>query len=320
MTNNTTQTEAIGIRVVSQLVIEHWNSRFQELSARNDDGIDGIIFLGKHRELTGEVIFVQIKCGEGYRVDDKKRKNHIKLKLGKKYLNTHRPRWNSIPGPVVLVYVDPSTSKHNPKAWWVDLKSSDAYDQKAQSYVLVPKENSFGQHSKGYFKNLGRHHLDYNLPEITARTEDFVYLHQYDSLKYCARYLYRALAKQEIVHPTLGQIHFTRVGWRHLTRRGRRKLNMMQSFMLLGSVQKILGEVESYEIVGKPLKKEVDGQVKVIDYIAIRSKVGFPFRYQGVIVVILKRKKLLDLNNGNVKESKIWFYSIFESRRGKIIF
>ena len=127
MSNTRSEQEAIGVRLVAQIVREKWKARFQELDSRNDDGIDGIIFLGKNGQATGETIFVQIKCGPAYKVEIKGNSNQFYLNVGSEYIEKHRPRWNRYPGPVILVYVDSSTDKTMPKAWWTNLKSADTY-------------------------------------------------------------------------------------------------------------------------------------------------------------------------------------------------
>ena len=56
--------------------MEEWLS---ENWSRNDDGIDGIIHVRRHGELTGEVIYVQIKSGDGYKSITKKDLNILAL-------------------------------------------------------------------------------------------------------------------------------------------------------------------------------------------------------------------------------------------------
>ena len=131
-----------------------WMSRWQELDAHNDDGIDGIVMLRKKRlvrltsrsKLIGQprnaesgsqgsfetlpihgVVFVQVKGGEGYAGGSKKRPKHIEVKLGEEYIKDHRPRWRALSGPAIFVYVDTVNKKKNLDAWWTDLNSDDSY-------------------------------------------------------------------------------------------------------------------------------------------------------------------------------------------------
>jgi rRNA maturation protein Rpf1 len=319
MGKNTSKTEAIGVGLVSRCVIETWDSRFQEMDARNDDGIDAAIFLGKNGEVSGEVVYVQIKSGAGYLVKSKLRKDKIVLNLTKDYITKHRPRWALFPAPVILIYIDTATDKKNPKSWWVNLKDSNSYDSKAQSYILIPKENTFGEHAKGYFRNLCTHHLDYQLEEVSTDAMDFEYLWWFNSVKDGARQYYLELADRGLKHTELGGIEFNRVGWRHMTRRNRKRMNRMQSFLILGAIPKIIKKNPKYSVVGKVQRETVNGLQTVKDIVVIRTKVSFPHRYQSVITLVFKRKTTYTEDMVE-KNQKVWFYSIFESRRGKIIF
>lgn len=106
--------ESTGIRVTAQIVREWWTCRFQEFESRNDDGIDGLIMIKKNGKITGELIHCQIKSGSGYK---REYEHHIGITLGKKYVNDHKPRWDKIVEPVILIYVDePADYKTMPKA------------------------------------------------------------------------------------------------------------------------------------------------------------------------------------------------------------
>lgn len=137
MSNTRSEQESIGLRVVGQVIREKWKCRFQELDARNDDGIDGIIFMMKNWEASGETVFVQIKCGPSYKVKsaDNSEKCNVRLRID--YIDTHRPRWNRYPGPVILIYLDSSKDDILPYAWWADLKSNYSYSLYTKSYIKV---------------------------------------------------------------------------------------------------------------------------------------------------------------------------------------
>lgn len=52
------------------------------------------------------LVFIQVKGGESYAGSSKKRPDHIEINLTDDYIKKHRPRWNSLQGPAILVYVD----------------------------------------------------------------------------------------------------------------------------------------------------------------------------------------------------------------------
>ena len=319
MSNTRSEKESIGLRVVAQFVREKWKCRFQELDARNDDGIDGIIFFAKKGEATGETLFVQVKCGPTYKVKSKKDKGQFKIKLGVDYIETHRPRWERYPGAVIVVYVDSSTDDILPHAWWADLKDYASYNMHTKSYIILDELNRFGEHSKGHLKNLCTHHLDYGLESIETKYEDFRYIDLNEPLRKVAWEKYKGLARKAIYNGTLGEITVNRVGWKHITRQKRRISHIHQSFELLGCLEYILKDVKSYQYL-----KQLDEYKKlsnriVVDLVCLRAKVIFPHRYQSVVTVVLKRKRVFN-DNGKSNTAKVWFYSIFESRRGRIVF
>jgi hypothetical protein len=318
MSNTRSEKESIGLRVVGQFVREIWKCRFQELDARNDDGIDGIIFLSKSGEATGETIFVQVKCGATYKVTSPKDPDKFKLKLGIDYIETHRPRWNRYPGPVILIYIDDSTDKILPKGWWADLKSQFSYDLYHKSYIIVNNLHRFGEHSKGYFKNLCNHHLDYGLKAIQLSYDNFKYLDLSKPLKQSAREKYKSIGNK-VNNKLLGDIVVNRVGWKHITRKDRKVSHIHQSFELLGALPSILYKSQSFTFIKNIESYEKKSNRIIVDLIAFQAKVTFPHRFQSVVVVVLKRKRRIN-ENGKANTARIWFYSIFESRRGKEVF
>src|SRR3546814_1878438 len=75
------------------------------------------------------------------------------VKLGKEYIATHRPRWDALPGPVILAYVEDPDDR-NSKIYWQDLKSDDSYSKTNKAVVLVPKFQTFGSEAKGALRRL----------------------------------------------------------------------------------------------------------------------------------------------------------------------
>lgn len=313
--------EATGIRVTTQIVREWWKCRFQEFDARNDDGIDGLIILKKKDVVTGEIIHSQIKAGAGYK-SPTNYPDHIGIKLGIKYIQKHRPRWDNIIEPAILIYVDePKDNKTMPNAWWVDLKSPSAYSDKAKSILFIPKKQRFGEHTIGELKKLcGTRHLDYRLQEIALERSDVSLFNLKENIKIQARKYYVDWAKsskKERTNNKLGEILITRVGWKHLTREDRKTERILQSFQLLGAAKRMIKEVKEPESFGHPsLKTEKDiGSFQ--DYIGLRAFVTFPHRYESALTVVLKRQRKVNMTNGKEIERKVWFYTIYESRRGR---
>jgi len=138
-----------GLLKVSLLVEEKWKSDFNQVPQENDDGIDGIILIRKKGELTGEVIYTQIKAGSGYKKETKVRDGYIDINVGSEYILRHRPRWKLLPGAVILIFVDDDN-----KMYWTNLKSDNSYSDKNKSIILVKKSDRFGTHSKGHFKKI----------------------------------------------------------------------------------------------------------------------------------------------------------------------
>lgn len=323
MGGDTRQQEAVGTRVVEQIVREIWCCGWQEFEARNDNGIDGTIILRKRGKETGGLVFVQVKCGEGYRKDTAKRPNHIDVLLGKEHIETHRPRWRKLPGPVIMVYVDPSTDKKNPLAWWCDLNSDDSYTLENKNIVIVPKKQRFYQHSKGdLLKLCGSGPSDRDLPVITLGREDVSYISMGNKIKTDAREFYIAWSAsddRERTNPELGPVIVNRVGWRHMCRKDRSAERIIQSWMILGAAKKILTHVSKVDRLGRAIiKQEGDGQTKVFDYVGLRAQVLFPHRHQSVIQIVLRRCRAFDPMDGQV-DHRVWFYSVYELRRGRKI-
>lgn len=314
--------EATGLRVVQQIVREWWKCRFQEFEARNDDGIDGIIILKKNGIITGEIIHSQIKSGKGYKKEYPK---HIGVKLGIKYIQKHRPRWNAIVEPAILIYVDEPKDKNSiPNAWWVNLKSDEAYSDKAKSIIFIPRTQRFADHTIGEIKKLcGTRHLDYRLQQIIIKRKDVNVFNLKDKLKEQARKFYTTWAdknntpKAERTNPALGEIIISRVGWKHLTRKGRKIERIIQSFHLLGVAKRMIKEVLEPELFGHTKYTSENGIGIFRDYIGLRAFAIFPHRYESAITVVLKRERKVDESNGKELERKIWFFSIYESRRGR---
>jgi len=326
MTTSNRVKERIGIGAVSRIVEVAWESGWQEYSASNDDAIDGVVLLRKGHLRptdTGGLVFVQVKCGgDGYRDDQKQYPNHICVKLGPDYVANHKPRWARVPGPAVLIFVDDVVDKMDPPAWWVDLRSQDAYSPTNPGVVLVPKSQRFAHHTKGEFHRLcgtGTH--DRLLRRYSLSREDCVLpvLGASESLRNDAWLFYKKWREDfdSRLSPCLGPVLVNRVGWKHITRQGRLPERIVQSWLLLGAAKKLITESQDFYTLGHARKTTfADGNTVVEDYLGLRGVVAFPYRDQSVVQVVLRRSRLLTPGERFPASEKIWFYSVYELRRG----
>ena len=161
-----------GNLIVHGIINDYWKSDYQKIDQDNDDGIDGIIHVRRHGELTGEVIYVQIKSGDGYKSITKKRPEYIGINVGADYINEHKQRWNRLVGAVILIFVDDTK-----KAYWADLKDENSYSVENKSIILIPNKQRFGAHSKGHFRKIGNiFPNDNKLHTIKIERSDLSYL------------------------------------------------------------------------------------------------------------------------------------------------
>src|SRR5471032_778028 len=320
--------ERIGINAVSRIVETLWESGWQEYSAANDDAIDGVILLRRgsaQPKDSGGIVFVQVKCGgNGYRKDQLQYPDHIGVALGKEYIETHRPRWELAPGPAVLVFVDDTKSRMDPPSWWVDLKDQTAYSPTNGGMILIPKSQRFAHHTKGDFHRLcgaGTHDRILSVVDLSRAETLIPRLGKGESLRDDAWAYYKnwradAAARH---NPKLGEILINRTGWKHITRRDRLPERIMQSWLLLGAAKKII-ETEKNVINFGRVKKQVlkDGNTLVEDYLGLRAAVTFSYRHHAVVQVVLKRSRVIcpDPSWRGSDRQKIWFYSVYEVRRG----
>src|SRR5690606_11393628 len=84
-------------------------------------------------------------------------------------------------------------------------------------------------------------------------------------------------------NPTLGEILINRVGWKHITRFGRRSERVVQSWMLLGAAKQIVMHVKDIDFLRHAETAELeDGTIRVIDYLGLRANVKFTYRHESV--------------------------------------
>jgi hypothetical protein len=219
---------------------------FQRLDARNDNGVDAIIILRKKGVDTGELIFAQVKCGTGggYFKSTKNRPQHFGVQVGADYIKDHRPRWDKLFGPAILIYVDHKSEK----AWWADLKDEQSYSTDNKQIILVEKKNRFGIHSFSDFHRLKGHiHVSPETEVIEAKRDDVNYFNLNLSPKQAAKKFYRTWANQNnTVNPELGTVIVSREGWRHICRSGRKSDRIIQSWSLLGVAKRSSKKLKTF--------------------------------------------------------------------------
>ncbi len=296
-------------------------SDWQPFEQGNDDGIDGFITFRKGGEVTGEVVFVQSKCYSSHQIAPNGLTDFIGLNIGKEYIQKHIPRWNKMIAPVIIIYTQYLIDDSKAISWWTDATDTNSYSENVQSYILIPKKQRFKGHSIGDLKKLcGHKQQDYNLPKIELTRNDVSLYKISSKIKDEARKYYTNWAKSDIserYNPTLGEIQITRVGWRHLTRKNRKTERIIQSWSLLGVAKRIIKEIKEPENINRS-HTEIIGDWKIIkSYVILRAFVTFPHRYESSITVVIRKQIKINIKNGISEKPKHWFFSVYESRRGR---
>ncbi|WP_319531124.1 DUF4365 domain-containing protein [uncultured Cohaesibacter sp.] len=287
----------IGVNVVERIVLAEWGARWQPLEAHNDDAIDGLIFLEKGGELSGQIVFVQIKCLAA----PLRNSGKYAIPINAPNLARNLGAWRKVVGAAIVVLVDPETLV----ARWTDIRPEAT---RTSSQIYVPSNNLFNKAAKHVISGLcGTLHQDLQAQKVHTFAEDFPHLRCRDHIQRSSRQVYKSLQN---VPTRLGgngeQVHFDREGWRHITRPDRSQLTRYQSFVLLGAVRKI---IESYNVrlidSSKPLSNMLD-----VSFMQIDSMVSFPFRQTGLIRLVLKC-----VNVGSNDSPKLKFWTVYEPRR-----
>lgn len=320
MARNTDQ-EKFGLRYIRKVVESDMKSDWQEFDQQNDDGIDGFIVFRDKGEVTGEIVFVQSKCYSDIRENQNIDPNRIALNIGVRYIRNHILRWECMIAPVIIVFTHYTKKDETAKAWWTDATDLRSYSENQKSYVFFLKRNRFKDHSIGDLKKLcGYRHQDYKLPKIKVKREDVGYFNLSSKLKEKARKFYKDWMKSplaERTNPKLGEIIISRVGWRHITRKERKPERVIQSWLLLGVAKKMIREINEPEFLRRSRQK-MEGDWNIIeDYVGLRAFITFPHRYESSVTVVLRRQRKLNIINGLTLPTKIWFFSVYEARRGR---
>ncbi|RZJ48473.1 MAG: DUF4365 domain-containing protein [Flavobacterium sp.] len=322
-----TKNEVTGMRIVSQYVQEFWECGWQPLDARNDRGIDGVIFMRQRNIDLGVKVNVQIKCGSKYISSENKEEIRISIDSESGLLQ-HIEYWRIQNEPTVLIFVNPSLPKRDKngnilrdlkgqiiwvenrltaKAWWVDLKSDNLKVEDKKTLISIPKKNLFGEHSKGEFQRLIKPLISKDsLPIIQLNSESKNLLHS-TKLKTDSRSFYKNWKNNNVTFcQSLGkEIIVSKTGWNHILSAKRSKERRGNSLKLLGVARQIiqcddakfylLNQSESLDILEQKF--------------GIRARYKDKFLGEQVVQVIILRK----LNLKNQKE-KLWFYSIHYRR------
>lgn len=287
----------LGVNVVERIVLAEWGARWQPLEAQNDDAIDGLIFLERGGELSGQIVFVQIKCLTAPLQSSEK----YAIPINAQKLSRNLNAWRKVVGAAIVVLVDPGTLE----ARWTDIRPEST---RTAAQIYVPKSNIFNKAAKNEISKLcGTLHQDLQAQKVHTFAEDFPHLRSRDHIQRSSRQIYKSLQNAPTYLGGNGeQVHFDREGWRHITRPDRSQLTRYQSFVLLGAVRKI---IERYD-VGLIGPRGNQPKMLVDSFVQIDSMVSFPFRQTGLIRLILKRVKV-----GSDVSTKVKFWTVYEPRR-----
>jgi hypothetical protein len=296
---STTKQGQIGINVVERIVIDELDARWQQLDAQNDDGVDGLIFfeseLGK---ISGEILHVQVKCWE--RKPSSLTGDVAVLSLGEQHLYEHAATWQGVAGGSILVWVNPE----NRNAYWVSLKRGSTF---AGAHVTIPLTQKFDGSARNALRQLcGTMAPDQLLKQLQAQPCDFRHMAINRSLRESTKQTYRMLRQITARDPQLGEVSFTRLGWRHITRKGRSISRIWHSLTLINIAKRIVEEVQPARCV-RTWRKGSDVVGEVYE---LTARVSFPSRDPAVVRVLLLRRL-----RGSKFETI--FYSVYERRRRK---
>ncbi len=303
-----------------QSIINSLGCGWQGIEQKNDKGLDGIIIIRKTHYDTGNLIFVQVKTGSGYRYNYKEEKDYFGVNLNKDELVRWKKYWKIQPIPVILLFVDPEDKDNhqNPKVWWENLKDENVYSETNSGQIQINKNNKFGLHSKGdLFKLCGRRVLEQSFYGLKA-TKELINIYTLSlPIRTQARLFYKEWQKEFVDKGS--KVIVNRVGWRHITRRGRTIQRVFISLQLLGIAKKLLELYDNEEIKSiflRPIEEKSDEDfIRTLSFYGIRSRVSFDSRSDAIVQVILKKSVVINKKNGDRIE-KEWFYSVHELRRG----
>ena len=279
----------IGVNVVERIVLNDWGCRWQALDAQNDDGVDGLIFFESGGSMTGQVMFVQVKCLS----NSQNAAGDYTVPVGIEKLKRLLSLWGRVVGGAILVLVDPKTLQ----ARWVNVRRQTTANV---SYIRVPGGQMFDAAAKSKVQNLcGTLNFDLNALRVDTSAADFEHLVGREHVQSASRQLYRTLASGLSLSDQSPSVIFDRVGWHHITRRERKRLVRYQSFVLLGCIRKMLAKCTLSDL--RPW-----GSQATRTFVSVDAMVTFPFRQTGLVRLVFERIP---------DQSDLRFYTIYEPRR-----
>lgn len=291
------KTGQLGVNVVERIVIDELLWRWQPLDQQNDDGLDGLIMVeDRNGELTGQIIFAQIKCWSKRRP----RSGILKLNIDPQKLQVRARRWRRVAGASIVIWVDPT----NKEAFWADLQDSATIADKS---VLVSMKDKFSAKSANRLRRLaGTQGEDNLLPVLHASHADTQHLQPTKSLKQCSKQFFKGVGTVTSPDQRIGAVHFSRVGWKHITRPERPVARVVQSLHLLRIAKRIVEEIPDAQLLRK-----IGGPDDPAEIYALTARTTFQHRDAAVVRVIILRQ-LVSATNPTPKS---WFYSVYERRR-----
>ena len=299
MDPNSYQKEKLSINEVEKVTISHLDSYWQPYDLQNDLGIDGIIFLGKRGHQTGQFLYVQVKSGDSY--ISSQNEEFITLAFNSSKLQSWRNTWSSKKEPVIFIYLD---SLNN--IYWKDVKEDTGF---TKSCIKIPKFQKFNEKCKSKLTQLcGSRQKDSNLQNLSCRKEDRSNIYNRGDLKIQSKILYNTFKFPNSIcyaNEYFSDLRFTRLGWNHITSSSRTTARITHSLSILGITKIILENERHYNI----LKSEMSDNC-IVDYLGIRSIINFKERTEGIIQIVILRKRIFD-KQGAYNE-RMWFLSIHE--------
>ncbi|STB42738.1 DUF4365 domain-containing protein [Clostridium perfringens] len=304
-----TESEIKCINKVKEVVSEYFRGEFIEFPQRIDNGFDGVIVWRENGNVI-DVIYVQCKGGQSYFPKNISSKFRVQ-NMTKENVKKHKKVWESVIGPAIMVITNSQK-----KAWWIDLKSKDSYDDEGEVLYCNPN-NLFKSSAKKDISNLIKKQIDKNsIPNLHVYNNKLPNFLVNKSLKEVSRNMYKELGKEKITSLCKDldkKIEFTRVGWRHITRKKRNKERVIQSLILLPLARDIIEKATEFEKIDAEYKKDKkSGNKVIVDKLVIKAQCSFHYRFPAIIKVVLLRKREITSNG---IEERIWFYSIYEARR-----
>lgn len=338
MTSESNRVGAKGVHYVKGVLLD-WGWGFEDISQENDDGFDGVIYIRSKKtdpiaphnkskqswDFTGGMIHVQIKSGAGY--ISKNGDSELKVKINN--LDAKKSIWRRSPIPCILVMVFEEGGRKY--SYWADLKSDETYHNTGNTLITIPKKNRFisSQECCGPLRRLVRTSKNYgDKPIIDLSKNDSLKGKLPEELKGPMRMslkdkaigFYNQWKLNGAENPCFGTVLINRTGWSHITRKGRPLGRINSSFSLLPIAARIINDVSTWRMLTPMRKydKRKDGFVCITDFVGLTARVMLKTRESTEVMVVLKRETKYKENDiGSKRQTRLWFYTVYEPGRGK---